>query len=129
MWLIDRLAEQRIEAAERRGEFEDLPGSGKPLDLETDALLPESLRAGYRLLKNAACLPPDLILRSEIRKVETLLDRAGTEDEAASARRRLQWLQLQLSSRGTRINLLAEEGRYRERMLRRLVDADAVLAD
>ena len=33
MLLLDRLAEQRIQEAELRGEFNDLPGAGQPLQL------------------------------------------------------------------------------------------------
>ncbi len=31
---IDRIVEQQIQAAMARGEFDDLPGAGKPLDLD-----------------------------------------------------------------------------------------------
>ena len=70
MLLIDSLAEEKILAAVRRGEFEDLPGSGKPLALDQDISIPEELRVGYRLLRNAGCLPPELSLRREIREVD-----------------------------------------------------------
>jgi hypothetical protein len=53
MFLIDKLAEQKIAEAVERGELNNLPGSGKPLHLDDDTLVPEELRAGYRLLKNA----------------------------------------------------------------------------
>jgi hypothetical protein len=48
------LAERTIEEAIARGEFDDLPGAGRPLDLDdVDPLLPEELRMAFRLLKNA----------------------------------------------------------------------------
>jgi hypothetical protein len=48
------LAERRIEEAIERGEFDDLPGAGRPLDLDDlDPSLPEELRLAYRILKNA----------------------------------------------------------------------------
>ena len=60
MMLIDQIAERHIQQAIERGEFDDLPGAGRPLGLEDDALVPEELRAGYRLLRNAGYLPPEL---------------------------------------------------------------------
>ena len=54
------LAERRIEEAIARGEFDDLPGAGQPLDLDDlDPLLPEELRMAYRLRKNAGSRPQD----------------------------------------------------------------------
>ena len=92
MWLLDRLAEERIEEARRRGEFDDLPGQGRPLQLEEDnPFVPEELRTALRLLKNAGFIPPEVALRREIGSVEALLREATTREqrEAASARLRL----------------------------------------
>jgi hypothetical protein len=58
MWLIDQLVEARISDAQARGEFDNLPGAGKALQLQDEAPVPEELRAAYRLLKNAGYLPP-----------------------------------------------------------------------
>lgn len=58
MWLLDQWAERHIIEAQRKGEFDNLPGRGEPLILDDDSHVPAELRAGYRLLKNAGCLPP-----------------------------------------------------------------------
>jgi hypothetical protein len=97
MFLIDKLAEQNIAAAIERGELDDLPGMGKPLVLDDDALVPEELRAGFRLLKNAGYLPPDLQLRKEIGSVESLIIQARSQEQRARLSRRLRYLLLQLS--------------------------------
>lgn len=60
MWLLDQWAERHIRDAQNKGDFDDLPGSGEPLVLEDDSHIAPELRAGYRLLKNAGCLPPEL---------------------------------------------------------------------
>ena len=73
MWLIDRIAERRIREAQQQGEFDNLPGEGAPLALDDDALVPAELRAGYRLLKNAGYLPPQLQLRREIDEAGALI--------------------------------------------------------
>ena len=57
---LHRIAEQRILEAQRDGAFDNLPGKGKPLELEDLSWVPEDLRIGYHVLKNAHVLPPRL---------------------------------------------------------------------
>ena len=117
MYLIDQLAERHIQQALERGEFNDLPGAGKPLMLDDDLLVPEELRAGYRLLKNAGYLPPELQLHNEIREVERLLACMQDCGERAKAERRLSFMRLQLLQyRGEGIDFTLER-RYQEKLL------------
>ncbi len=111
MSLLDALAEQQIRDAQIRGEFENLPGSGEPLTLEDDALIPEELRAAYRLLKNAGYLPPELEYCRELRDIETLLLQAQTEEMRSSLLVRLNWL-LSRSSAGRQPRSLYIENDY-----------------
>ena len=80
MLIFDALAERRIREAQDNGEFDDLPGAGAPLALDDDALVPEELRAAYRLLRNAGLVPPELEPHREIRSLEQLLRAVGEED-------------------------------------------------
>lgn len=84
MICFQRIAEKRIEKAIRNGVFDDLPGAGKPLELEDDSHVPEDLRIAYKILKNANFVPPEVSLRKEIAKAEDLL--AGMEDTKAKYR-------------------------------------------
>jgi hypothetical protein len=70
---FDKIVEERIVAAQRRGDFENLDGSGKPLKLSDDANIPEELRLAYKILKNADMVPPEIELRKEIVQTEDLL--------------------------------------------------------
>jgi hypothetical protein len=97
MWLIDEIAEQHIRQAIDRGEFDDLPGSGKPVALDDDRLVPEELRAGYRLLKNAGYLPPELESLREIRSLRALLSEVRNSAERGRAIRRLRLLETRLA--------------------------------
>lgn len=124
MLLLDSLAEEKISSAIRRGELDDLPGRGQPLPAEDLSGVPEALRVAYRLLKNAGCLPPELALRNQIREVEGLLSRVESADEVARLQRRLCLLKARLALRGREFDLLAREGEYREKLLRRLARAD-----
>src|SRR5262245_20414731 len=84
MLMLDALAERRIREAQERGDFDDLPGAGSPLELDDDALVPEELRAAYRVLRNAGCLPPELAASREIRELEQLL--VAIDDTGGRAR-------------------------------------------
>jgi hypothetical protein len=90
--LLDALAERHIAEAEARGEFTGLPGAGEPLPLEDDALVPGELRAAYRLLKNAGCLPGELQASAELRDIEALLLQAGSGEARRGLLNRLNHL-------------------------------------
>jgi len=60
MLALDLLAERKIEEALARGEFDGLPGAGRPLELDDDALVPEDLRMAYRILRNAGFAPREI---------------------------------------------------------------------
>lgn len=120
MLLIQRLAEEKILAAIERGEFDDLPGQGRPLVLDDNTAVPEELRTGYRLLKNAGYLPPELEFRKEIQHVEELLHHVDSETEENNLMRRLSLLRSMLAKQGHEMNLLVQEGRYREKLLQRM---------
>jgi hypothetical protein len=79
-----KIIEQRIREAQNKGDFDDLPGSGKPLNFAEDANVPEDLRLAYKMLKNADCVPPELELKKEIRRTEDLL--AGMSETAEKYR-------------------------------------------
>jgi Domain of unknown function (DUF1992) len=97
---FDHIAEERIQQAFARGEFDDLPGAGLPLELDDDLLVAEELRVAYRVLKNAGFTPPEVALRAEIGELEMRLS-ALPEDEAyRRALAKLALLRLKLSAAG-----------------------------
>jgi hypothetical protein len=53
MLLLEYLAEKKIADAVERGELDDLPGAGRPLDLDDDALVPEDMRMAHRIHRNS----------------------------------------------------------------------------
>lgn len=118
MDLIERLAEQHIQAAIERGELGGLPGEGRPLPDEDLALVPEHLRAGYRLLKNAGYLPPELEAWRAIKDAEALLARIQDPDARDRQLRRLRLLELHLQeSRGHGLGHLVHQ-QYQDRLNR-----------
>jgi len=95
------LAERLIIEAQQHGAFDDLPGKGKPLSMEDLSGVPEELRMGYKLLKNAGYLPPEL----ELISLREPLDRCSDEEERKILKKRLTEKQLHYQ-------LLSERNRY-----------------
>lgn len=95
---FEKIIESRIKKAQDDGAFEDLPGSGQPLNLEDDGHIPEDLRLAHKVLKNADFIPPEVQLRKEIRTTEDLL--AGMTDTEQKYRtiKKLNFLVLKLNA-------------------------------
>lgn len=104
MWLIDELAERHIQQAQQEGGFDNLPGYGQPLQLDDDSAVPEDLRVGYRLLKNAGYVPVELQDRKEAVQLVDLLQSINEDDgrhPQISARLRLLEHRLQQAGMST----------------------------
>ena len=91
LWL-EAIAEQKIREAVDRGEFADLPGQGRPLDLTGEPLVPEDLRVAYRILKNAGFLPPQIEAQNEIGDLQQLIRGMEAGPERSNALRKLHLL-------------------------------------
>ena len=119
MWLLDQWAERHITDALRRGEFDNLPGRGEPLVLDDDSAVPEELRSGYRLLKNAGCLPPELEQRKEAIALADILKGIRREDvRYQELSRRLTLLELKLQQAGINTDFL--RGDYAEKLMQKI---------
>lgn len=109
MFDVEKIAERRIVEAMEHGEFDNLPGAGRPLLLDDDAGVPQSLRMAYKVMKNAGVLPPEIDLRREIASVQSAIG-ALTEAEPRSAGvKRLNLLRATLAAhRGDELSLVLE---------------------
>lgn len=79
MWLLDQWAERHILDAQGKGELDNLPGQGQPLELDDDSAVPAELRTGFRLLKNAGYLPAELEVRKEALNIARLLQEIDSD--------------------------------------------------
>jgi hypothetical protein len=73
MDLFTILSEQKIKKAYEDGEFDRLPGFGKPLKLEDDSSIPEELRMAHRIMKNAGFSTEENALRKEMLRIEDMI--------------------------------------------------------
>jgi hypothetical protein len=102
------VSEDRIKRAYKDGEFENLPGYGKPLNLEDLSSVPEELRMAYQLLKNSGFSPEENKLRQEVMSIEDLIRTCENPEEKDRLSQQLGQKLLKynkiMSSRGSRTN-------------------------
>ncbi|MDP4103984.1 MAG: DUF1992 domain-containing protein [Bacillota bacterium] len=99
MDLFHIIAEEKIKQAIKDGEFERLPGMGKPLKPDDLSAVPEELRMAYRIMKNAGYTEEETDLRKELMTIEDLIKKCDDEGERQN-------LQKQLNEKLLRFNRL-----------------------
>jgi hypothetical protein len=108
MDLFHIISEDRIKKAYQDGEFDNLPGLGKPLQLEDLSGIPEELRMAYKLLKNAGYTQEEGQLRQEMLTIEGLLKKCDDSTEKESLQKKLNEKLLRfnqlMSKRGVKTN-------------------------
>ena len=118
---FEKIVEERILKAQKRGMFDNLSGTGKPLprDVIGDTVS-EDLRLSYRILKNADCLPPEVEVKKEIRSTEDML--SGMKETKARYRilKKLNYLILKLNTMRNGSAALEMPQYYAERLVSRL---------
>lgn len=118
------IAERRIQEALKNGEFDDLPGKGKPLQLEDDSLVPEELRLAYKILKNADCLPPELELKKDIVRMEEMLRGVVDVQEKYRLMKKLNFQIMKLNMMRRVSPLLEEDQVYYDKVVEQLSKSD-----
>jgi len=87
-----------------KGEFDNLSGKGKPIDLDAYFATPADLRLGYSVLKSAGCAPVEVELRKEIESLKAQLGACNDE-------RKRQALNKEIESRTLKLNLMMDSNR------------------
>ena len=101
-----RNADEKIKEAIAKGEFDNLPCKGRPLDLDAYFATPEHLRMGYSFLKNADIIPEEMELLKQIEGLKESLDSCTSQVETRA-------IQKQLSEKITNFNM--RMGGYRKK--------------
>jgi hypothetical protein len=105
--IFQLIAERKIAEAIQRGEFDDLPGKGKPLHLSEDPLEPPHQRLAHTILKNAGIAPIEISLRRELDQLKREYARAKSAEERSALMREIRLMVL-------RINLMHRTSVYAE---------------
>ena len=94
---FDKLIESIIREAQERGEFEDLPGRGKPIDLTAYFDTPEEIRLAQSVLKNAGMTPREADLLKEIAELKQVLVAVVDERKRGEIQKQIQEKQIEFS--------------------------------
>lgn len=95
--IFDEIVENRIQEAMRNGEFDNLPSQGKPINLDYWASLPEGIRAGYMVLKNAGFLPEEAQLLKDIDELREQLTFSPNQDAEVKIAKKLEETKIKYS--------------------------------
>jgi TusA-related sulfurtransferase len=117
---LHKIIEQKIQEAQARGDFDNLPGSGRPVEIEDDSHVPEDLRLAYKILKNANCVPPEIELKKEIRQMEDMLEDLSDEKESYRQVKRINYKIMQLNMMRKTSPLLEETEIYFKKVAEKL---------
>ncbi len=116
----NKIVEERIRKAQKNGEFDNLEGTGEPLNLADDQAVAEELRLAYKILKNADCLPPEIEIKKEIQQTEELL--AGMTDTSEKYRtiKKLNFLIMKLNTIRSTSFKFEEPQKYTDKLIKKL---------
>jgi len=76
---FEKLIEEKIGEAIANGEFDNLAGMGRPVNLEAYFATPEHVRIGYSILKSAGFVPEEVELLKEIQRLKAELGQCVDE--------------------------------------------------
>jgi hypothetical protein len=76
MTIFDDIAERRIQTAQAEGEFDQLPGMGRPLVISEDFSMPIEVRMAHRRMMRAALEKDRFSLAEQLRlrKLQALIE-------------------------------------------------------
>ena len=98
---LEKTVEAIIREAQERGDFDNLKGRGKPIDLNAYFETPEDMRLAYSVLKNANMVTAEVELLNEIVALKETL--ATTREEKENIR-----LQKMIREKQLQFNMLME---------------------
>ena len=94
---FDKIIEVLIKEAQERGEFDNLPGKGKPIDLTSYFEAPEEIRVAQSVLKNAGMTSPEVQLLKEIAELRQILGTVVNEKKKEEIQKRIQQKQIEFN--------------------------------
>lgn len=86
---LAQLAEAKIREAIKKGELKNLPGAGKPVEVDNMILVPYEDRLAYTVMKNAGLVPDEVNLKKEIASLQKSIAGCQDPDKKEVLKRRL----------------------------------------
>ena len=92
---LEKAVEAIIREAQERGDFDNLKGKGKPIDLSAYFETPEDVRMAYSMLKNAGMVSAEVDLLNEIAELKERLTTTYKENDRSRIQKIIREKQLQ----------------------------------
>lgn len=105
---FDKLVEEKIREAMANGEFDNLSGKGKPIDLDAYFATPEDVRIAYSILKSSGFVPEEAQLLKDVESLKEALKSCPNDDEKTRIKKLIDDKMLKL-------NMLVEQYKRRPR--------------
>ena len=94
---FERIVEAMIKEAMERGEFDNLPGKGKPIDLTEYFETPEDVRLANSVLKGAGMTSREVDLLKEIAELKQIVAALPNEEKRRQIEQQIQQKQVEFS--------------------------------
>ena len=94
---FEKIVEALIKEAQERGEFDNLPGKGKPIDLSAYFEIPEEVRLAQSVLKNAGMISPEVQLLKEIAELRQVQEAVTEEAKKMEVQKRIERKQMEFN--------------------------------
>ena len=86
---IEKFVDEQIRRAIEAGEFDNLPGKGKPLDLRAYFETPEDLRMAYSILKSNNFVPEEVEMLKDIDALKKRLEASSDEEQKSRLKKEI----------------------------------------
>jgi hypothetical protein len=94
---FEKIVEAMIKEAMERGEFDNLPGQGKPIDLSEYFETPEEVRMAHSVLKGAGMTSREVELLREIAELKYLLPAVLDEHKKQEIEKQIRQKQMEFN--------------------------------
>ncbi len=99
---LAQIAEMKMREAIKNGELDNLPGKGKPLEIDNMSFIPAELRMAYRIIKNSGLVPVEVSLNKDMDTLKKKIEESTDEKER-------KFLKGKLIELGVRYKILMEK--------------------
>ena len=86
---IEKFIDEQIKRAIAAGEFDNLPGKGKPIDLSAYFETPEDLRMAFSILKSNNIVPEEVEMLREIEALKKRLEASADEEQKVTLKKEI----------------------------------------
>ncbi len=86
---LAQIAEMKMREAIKNGELDNLPGKGKPLEIDNMSFIPAELRMAYRIIKNSGLVPVEVSLNKDMDTLKKKIEESTNEKERKFLKRKL----------------------------------------